>query len=184
MPRTAFLLTAAILSCLIHPSIQAAESRPNIVIVLCDDMGYSDIGCYGSEIATPNLDRLAAGGLRFTRFYNAGRCCPTRASLLTGLYPHQAGISLRPFFANKETTPRTLCWEHFENRGIRDGQWKLVAVKGGAWELYDIDADPTELNDLAATRPEIAKRLVAKWAAWAERVGVEKVDKLASLTGE
>ena len=59
---------------------------------MADDMGYSDLGCYGSEIATPNLDRLAKGGLRFTQFYNTARCCPTRASLLTGLYPHQAGI--------------------------------------------------------------------------------------------
>lgn len=71
---------------------QDAPPRPNIVILLADDLGYSDIGCYGSEIATPNLDRLAAGGLRFTQFYNTARCCPTRASLLTGLYPHQAGI--------------------------------------------------------------------------------------------
>ena len=55
-------------------------------------MGWSDIGCYGSEIETPNLDRLARNGLRFTQFYNTGRCCPTRASLLTGTYPHQAGI--------------------------------------------------------------------------------------------
>ena len=59
---------------------------------MADDMGYSDLGCYGSEIATPNLDRLAGEGIRFTQFYNAARCCPTRASLLTGLYPHQAGI--------------------------------------------------------------------------------------------
>ncbi len=66
--------------------------RPNIVLIMADDMGFSDIGCYGSEINTPNLDSLAAGGLRFTQFYNAARCCPTRASLLTGLYPHQAGI--------------------------------------------------------------------------------------------
>jgi len=66
--------------------------QPNIVIILADDMGFSDIGCYGSEISTPNLDRLAAHGLRFTQFYNTGRCCPTRASLLTGLYPHQAGV--------------------------------------------------------------------------------------------
>ena len=66
--------------------------RPNIVVILSDDMGYSDIGCYGGEIETPNLDRLAANGLRFTQFYNTGRCCPTRASLLTGLYPHQAGV--------------------------------------------------------------------------------------------
>ncbi|MBL4884381.1 MAG: arylsulfatase [Planctomycetaceae bacterium] len=66
--------------------------RPNIVVILCDDMGFSDIGCYGGEAETPNLDRLAAGGLRFTQFYNTGRCCPTRACLLTGLYPHQAGV--------------------------------------------------------------------------------------------
>ncbi len=69
-----------------------AADRPNIVIILSDDMGYSDLGCYGSEIPTPNLDQLAADGLRFSQFYNNGRCCPTRASLLTGLYPHQAGI--------------------------------------------------------------------------------------------
>ena len=66
--------------------------RPNIVLIMADDMGFSDIGCYGSELATPTLDRLAAGGLRFAQFYNAARCCPTRASLLTGLYPHQAGM--------------------------------------------------------------------------------------------
>ena len=69
-----------------------SESRPNVIIVMADDMGWSDIGCYGSEIETPNLDRLAKNGLRFTQFYNTGRCCPTRASLLTGTYPHQAGI--------------------------------------------------------------------------------------------
>ncbi len=69
-----------------------APGRPNIILILADDMGFSDLGCYGSEIATPNLDRLAANGLRFTQFYNAARCCPTRASLLTGLYPHQAGM--------------------------------------------------------------------------------------------
>src|SRR5256885_215149 len=66
--------------------------RPNIAVILVDDMGFSDIGCYGSEIPTPNLDKLAAGGLRFTQFYNTGRCCPSRATLLTGLYSHQAGI--------------------------------------------------------------------------------------------
>lgn len=69
-----------------------AAERPNIVVVLIDDVGFSDIGCYGSEIPTPNLDRLAAGGVRFTQFYNCARCSPTRASLLTGLYPHQAGM--------------------------------------------------------------------------------------------
>ena len=68
------------------------ENRPNIIIILADDMGYSDVGCYGSEINTPNIDELAERGIRFTRFYNTGRCSPSRASLLTGLYPHQAGV--------------------------------------------------------------------------------------------
>ena len=74
-------------------TLQAQEApRPNIVLIMADDMGWSDLGCFGSEIETPNLDALAANGLRLTQFYNAARCCPTRASLLTGLYPHQAGI--------------------------------------------------------------------------------------------
>ena len=73
-------------------AVGRAAERPNIVLILADDVGYSDIGCFGGEIATPNLDALAAGGLRFTNFYNSARCCPTRASLLTGLHPHQAGI--------------------------------------------------------------------------------------------
>lgn len=66
-----------------------SASRPNLLIILADDLGYSDLGCYGSEIATPNLDRLAANGLRYTSFYNTARCWPTRASLLTGYYPQQ-----------------------------------------------------------------------------------------------
>lgn len=66
--------------------------RPNIVVILIDDMGWSDLGCYGGEVPTPNIDALAAGGVRFTQFYNTARCSPTRASLLTGLYPHQAGM--------------------------------------------------------------------------------------------
>ena len=69
-----------------------ADERPNIVIIMADDMGYSDIAPYGGEIDTPNLTRLSEGGLRFTQFYNNARCCPTRAALLTGLYPHRAGM--------------------------------------------------------------------------------------------
>jgi arylsulfatase len=76
------------------PVVAEAAERPNIVLIMADDMGFSDIGCYGSEIETPNLDALAANGLRFTQFYNTGRCCPTRASLLTGLYQHQTGIGM------------------------------------------------------------------------------------------
>ena len=66
--------------------------RPNILLILNDDMGFSDIGCYGGEVHTPNLDTLAGNGLQFTQFYNTARCCPTRASLLTGLHPHQASV--------------------------------------------------------------------------------------------
>ena len=84
------ILAAIAALALLCPAAIAAP--PNIVVILGDDMGFSDLGCYGSEIATPNLDALAANGLRFTRFYNNARCCPTRASLLTGLYPHQTGI--------------------------------------------------------------------------------------------
>jgi arylsulfatase len=69
-----------------------AADKPNVLIILSDDMGFSDLGCYGGEIRTPNLDALAAGGVRFTQFYNTARCCPTRAALLTGLYSHQAGV--------------------------------------------------------------------------------------------
>ncbi len=67
-------------------------NRPNILLILNDDMGYSDLGCYGGEVRTPNLDGLADGGLRFTQAYNTARCCPSRASLLTGLHPHQTGV--------------------------------------------------------------------------------------------
>lgn len=80
-------------------------SRPNIVIIMADDMGYSDIGSYGSEIATPHLDALAAEGVRFRQFYNAARCCPTRASLLTGLYPHEAGMGGMVSSLNSEPEP-------------------------------------------------------------------------------
>ena len=72
----------------------SASARPNIIFILADDMGYSDIGCYGSEVDTPNLNALAEGGLRFSSFYNNPRCCPSRASLMTGLYSHQVGFAL------------------------------------------------------------------------------------------
>ena len=88
--RSPFILLGL---CLMTPAVTAADAaRPNIIIAMADDMGWSDIGCYGSEIKTPNLDNLASKGVRFTQFYNTGRCCPTRATLLSGVYAHQAGI--------------------------------------------------------------------------------------------
>ena len=92
------ILTAAIntvsLMLALFTCMPCSAERPNVVILFADDLGYSDIGCFGGEIETPALDQLAADGLRFTQFYNTGRCCPSRASLLTGLYPHQAGVGL------------------------------------------------------------------------------------------
>ncbi len=87
------LLLVGLMS-VVHPPVSVHQDTvpPNIILIMADDMGYSDIGCFGSEIQTPNLDRMAQNGLRMTQFYNASRCCPTRASLLTGLYPHQAGV--------------------------------------------------------------------------------------------
>jgi len=71
---------------------ESLDQPPNIVLIMADDMGFSDVGCYGSEIQTPNIDALAAEGMRFTQFYNTGRCCPSRASLMTGSYPHAVGM--------------------------------------------------------------------------------------------
>src|SRR5439155_3968212 len=94
MPRSPRILPllAALLVVSVESQQLLAANRPNVVVILSDDMGYSDLGCYGGEIRTPNLDALAANGLRFTQFYNTARCCPTRAALLTGLYSHQAGM--------------------------------------------------------------------------------------------
>lgn len=87
-----FLIITDPLSSCKQPPKNAKDNRPNIVLIMADDMGFSDLGSYGGEIETPNLDYLANNGLRFTQFYNTSRCCPTRASLLTGLNNHQAGI--------------------------------------------------------------------------------------------
>lgn len=84
-------LFCIILTCLMSAPATAAD-KPNILVILADDLGYSDLGCYGGEIDTPNIDSLASSGVRFTQLYNSARCCPSRASLMTGLYPTQAGI--------------------------------------------------------------------------------------------
>ncbi len=86
------VLTFVLGSWLAQTARAATPKKPNVVVILVDDMGFSDIGCYGSEIPTPNIDTLAEHGVRFTQFYNTARCSPTRASLMTGLYPHQAGM--------------------------------------------------------------------------------------------
>jgi arylsulfatase A-like enzyme len=126
------MLTAAIAIPLLCTRAARGEDRPNIILIMADDLGYSDLGCYGGEIQTPNLDSLAAGGLRFTQFYNTGRCWPTRASLLTGYYPHSVrrdrvpgvksgGAGQRPDWA-------PLICEPLRNAGYRTyhtGKWHL-----------------------------------------------------------
>ena len=73
-------------------AVESNRKKPNIVLILADDLGFSDLGCYGGEIQTPNLDRMAAEGLRFSQFYNCAKCAPTRHSILTGLYHQQADV--------------------------------------------------------------------------------------------
>ena len=92
--KSRFLLILAVLMMVGGPAVStAAPVHPNIVLILADDMGFSDPGCYGGEIQTPHLDRLAREGLRFSQFYNCALCGPSRSSLMTGLHPHQVGIS-------------------------------------------------------------------------------------------
>ena len=104
MVKKNFLMTAPLLMA----SFCSAQEKPNVVLIMVDDMGYSDIGCYGGEILTPNIDALASKGVRFTQFYNTSRSCPTRASLMTGLYQHQTGIgqmSEDPFNQPNQKSP-------------------------------------------------------------------------------
>ncbi len=91
MIAAAFAVQTAVLSAAVGAK---PASRPNVLLIMADDMGYSDLGCYGSSIETPNLDHLAANGLRFTRFYNEGRCWPTRAALMTGRNAHDVGHAM------------------------------------------------------------------------------------------
>ncbi|MGD9127076.1 MAG: arylsulfatase [Planctomycetia bacterium] len=93
------VMSGCTVSLLAADKTTSADRRPNIMVIMVDDMGYSDLGCYGGELDTPNIDRLARNGLRYTQCYNCGRCCPTRASLMTGLYPHATGLG---FMANQD----------------------------------------------------------------------------------
>lgn len=116
----------------------SGQERPNIVMILADDMGYSDIGCYGSEIETPHIDSLALQGIRLTQFYNTSRSCPTRASLMTGLYQHQAGIgwmSEDPF-KNVDKDPKD--WGVAEYRGALNRNCVTIAevLKSSGYHTY------------------------------------------------
>lgn len=133
-------LTATILLIAVASSSDAAKRPPNFLIIIADDMGFSDAGCYGSEIATPNLDGLAANGLRFTQFYNTARCWPTRSALITGYYPQQIRRDGMP------GAPR-----NFGGRGKRPEWAKTVAeyLRPAGYRTYHsgkwhIDGEPTK----------------------------------------
>ncbi|TWU61715.1 Arylsulfatase [Crateriforma conspicua] len=135
-----WLFPLALLHVLVMQSVSAGDpSRPNIVLIMADDMGFSDIGCYGGEIQTPNIDRLAAGGIRFTQFYNTGRCCPTRASLMTGLYPHEAGLGHMVYrdrgtgyhpYLNRQTVTIAEVLKDAGYRTMMAGKWHVGHEKG------------------------------------------------------
>ncbi len=123
------------------PTAAQFRQRPNFVVLMLDDLGFSDLGCYGGEIRTPHIDKLAADGLRFRRFYNSSRCCPTRASLLTGMYPHQVGLARNGRDLSRDTPTVA---EHLRGSGYQTamvGKWHLSATNpiGGS------DANPQHL---------------------------------------
>src|SRR4029450_3896691 len=113
------ILTALAVLLSVGGTLTAAEpARPNVLIFLADDMGYSDAGCYGGEIATPNLDALAAHGIRYTQFYNTARCWPTRAALLTGYYAQQVGFDALPDVKSSDGRKRPP-WAHLLSEYLR-----------------------------------------------------------------
>lgn len=137
MHRLVPLLLASVFPWTSLLAAERKDTRPNVLVILSDDVGFSDIGCYGSEIQTPNLNALAANGVRFTQFYNTARCCPTRASLLTGRYPHQAGIGhmmedrghpgYRGRLNNSPTIPEVLKTAGY--RSYAAGKWHVTPAQ-------------------------------------------------------
>ena len=125
------------------PNGGKASDSPNILIILNDDMGFSDIGCYGGEIETPNLDRLAANGLRYSQFYNTARCSPSRASLLTGLHPHQTGIGILTYSNGPEGYAGNLNKSCVTVAEVLK-QKKYKTYLSGKWHISSSLTEPTD----------------------------------------
>jgi len=113
-----------------HPTGGKQPEKPNILLIMVDDMGFSDLGCYGGEINTPNIDKLAEEGIRFTQMHNCARCCPTRAALLTGQYPQKAGINGMGVNLSMNTaTIAEVLQENGYHTGMT-GKWHLSTTRG------------------------------------------------------
>ena len=156
-------------------TISKADERPNVIVVLVDDMGYSDIGCYGSSIQTPNLDMMAQNGVRFTSFYNGARCCPSRAALLTGMYPHQVGMGCMvdwpknapkgPYQGYLSEDIPTIA-EVFKNRGYNTymaGKWHVGEeqehwpTKRGFDKYFGLISGASSYFELIKNQPRVRK---------------------------
>ncbi len=130
-------------------TISKAQEKPNIMIIMVDDMGFSDLGCYGGEIQTPNIDQLASEGVKFTQMYNCARCCPTRASLMTGHYPQAAGIDGMGVSLNKNAaTIAEILKDNGYHTGMT-GKWHLSETKALSnseehlkWLAHQVDYSP------------------------------------------
>lgn len=159
------------LSSFLYAGPAASRERPNILCVIVDDLGFSDMGCFGGEIETPVLDALAAGGVRLTQFYNTGRCCPSRASILTGQYPHRVGLGHmtlndlgHPGFRGKISEQAVTVAQVLQGAGYRSfiaGKWHLGTedpTQHGFEEFYGTTVsakrffDPDHLVRLPAGR--------------------------------
>ena len=138
--------------------------RPNIIVIMADDLGYSDLGCYGGEINTPHLDKLAQNGVRFTQFYNAARCCPTRASLLTGKYPHQVGMADN---GNTLSPDAPTIAELLKDKGYRTGM-------AGKWHLSQTRPMDNEQEQLRWLSHQIGGRPFAPKATYPYQRGFDE----------
>ncbi|MDR6568046.1 arylsulfatase [Chitinophaga ginsengisegetis] len=143
-----FLLSSLLLTGFKKSKPPLKDTRPNIVLILADDMGFSDAGCYGGEIHTPNLDFLSANGIRYTQFYNTSRCCPTRASLLTGLYNQQAGIGK---MTDAEDEPGYL--GHISDNAVTLAEVLKTAgyqtAMSGKWHVSNTNGQKTAVEQMA-----------------------------------